>query len=100
MQWNKTATYELIELYREKRVLWDPRLIWTTKTNKKHDAWAELGVNMKMDVQEVEKKMRILIGQFQIELKKGKSGYGANAHYKSKWVYFKMLLFLRDKMSQ
>nr|CAI5818517.1 unnamed protein product [Callosobruchus analis] len=41
--------------------------------------------------------MRMLIGQFQRQLKKGRSGDRANAPYKTKWIFFKLLLFLKDK---
>ncbi|XP_011866239.1 PREDICTED: uncharacterized protein LOC105561123 [Vollenhovia emeryi] len=97
MEWSKDMTTRSIELFREKRVLWDPTVMDFKDRNKKHDAWTELGADMEMSANEVEKKMRMLIGQFQRELKKGKSGDGADAPYKSKWIFFKMLLFLKDK---
>lgn len=40
--------------------------------------------------------MRSLIGQFQRELKKPRSGAGAE-QISSKWFGFELLLFLRDK---
>ncbi|KOC71068.1 hypothetical protein WH47_07212 [Habropoda laboriosa] len=97
MEWTKERTARLIELFRGKRVLWDPTSMNFKDRNKKHDAWAELGVDMEMDSTEIEKKIRMLIGQFQRELKKGKNGDGADAPYKSKWIFFKTLLFLKDK---
>lgn len=97
MEWSKELTTHLIELFREHRVLWDPTFMDFKNRNKKHDAWTELGAELKTDSSEVEKKMRKLIGQFQRELKKGKSGDGADATYKTKWIFFKMLLFLKDK---
>lgn len=66
--------------------------------NKKHDAWTELGAELKTNSSEVEKKMRMLIGQFQRELKKGRSGDGADAPYKTKWIFFKCFFF-KTKMS-
>jgi len=91
-------TTRLIELFAEKRVLWDSTITDRFKDRlKKHDAWAELGADMGMDPMLVEKKVRMLIGQFNRELRKGKSGIGADAQYKSKWSFFKRLLFLKDK---
>lgn len=95
MEWTKNNTTRLIEQYREKRVLWDPTVMEFKDRNKKHDAWAELGAGMNTDAMEVEKKMRALIGQFQRESRKGKSGDGTDS--KPKWIFFNMLLFMKDK---
>lgn len=66
--------------------------------SKKHSAWIELSKEMKIQTNEAEKKMRILVGQFQREIKKGKyEGDGIDASYKSKWIFFKPFLFLKDK---
>lgn len=97
MEWSKELTTHLIELFREQRVLWDPTFSDFKNRIKKHDAWTELGAEFKTNSIEVEKKMRMLIGQFQRELKKGRSGDGADTPYKTKWIFFKMLLFLKDK---
>ncbi|KAJ8868326.1 hypothetical protein PR048_029842, partial [Dryococelus australis] len=86
-------TTRLIELFKEKCVLWDPSDLHFNDMSIKHDACAELEV----DMSEVEEKVRSLIGQFQCELKKGKSCSAADASYKSKWVFLKSRLFLRDK---
>lgn len=88
MEWTKELTNHLIELFREYRVLWDPTFMDFKNRNKKHDAWTELGAELKTNASEVEKKMRMLIGQFQRELKKGRSGDGADAPYKTKWIFF------------
>ncbi|XP_050502839.1 uncharacterized protein LOC114332164 [Diabrotica virgifera virgifera] len=97
MEWSKELTTRLIELFREQRVLWDPTFMDFKNRNKKHDAWTEIAAEVKTDTSEVEKKMRMLIGQFQRELKKGKSGDEVDAHYKTKWLFFNMLFFLKDK---
>lgn len=98
MEWNKEMTFRLIELYREKRILWDPMHAEYKNRSKKHSAWIELSKEMKIQTNEAEKKMRILVGQFQREIKKGKyEGDGIDASYKSKWIFFKPFLFLKDK---
>uniref|UniRef100_A0A6P7FSD5 Uncharacterized protein LOC114332168 n=1 Tax=Diabrotica virgifera virgifera TaxID=50390 RepID=A0A6P7FSD5_DIAVI len=73
MEWSKELTTRLIELFREQRVLWDPTFMDFKNRNKKHDAWTEIAAEVKTDTSEVEKKMRMLIGQFQRELKKDKN---------------------------
>ncbi|XP_043797753.1 uncharacterized protein LOC122717595 [Apis laboriosa] len=98
MEWNKEMTFRLIELYREKRILWDPMHAEYKNRSKKHSAWIELSKEMKIQTNEAEKKVRILVGQFQREIKKGKyEGDGTDASYKSKWIFFKPFLFLKDK---
>lgn len=96
MEWSKELTTHLIGLFRDQKVLWDPTFKDFKNRNKKHDAWEELGRELGTDASEV-KKMRMLIGQFQRELKKGKSGDQADGAYKTKWILFKSLLFLKDK---
>ncbi|KAJ8873959.1 hypothetical protein PR048_024799 [Dryococelus australis] len=87
----------LIALFKEKRVLRYPTDLHFKDRNTKHDAWAELAVDVNMDTSEVEKTIPSLIGQFQCELKKGKSGFAVDAPYNSKWAFFKRRLFPRDK---
>lgn len=90
-------TFRLIELYREKRILWDPMHAEYKNRSKKHSAWIELSKEMKIQANEAEKKVRILVGQFQREIKKGKYEGEMDASYKSKWIFFKSFLFLKDK---
>lgn len=97
MEWNINLTTRLIGLFKNKRVLWDSSDLNYKDRSMKHDAWAELAADLQTTVNEVEKKTRKLIGQFQREFKKGKRGIEANASYKTKWAFFNMLLFLKDK---
>lgn len=97
MEWNKEMTFRLIELYREKRILWDPMHAEYKNRSKKHSAWIELSKEMKIQTNEAEKKVRILVGQFQREIKKGKYEGEMDPSYKSKWIFFKPFLFLKDK---
>ncbi|CAH0559439.1 unnamed protein product [Brassicogethes aeneus] len=99
MEWNVEQTCKLIELYRQNSELWDTFSPLYKNKQKKHDAWNKIGKALNLGKDEVEKKMRCLIGQFQREQKKTKSGTGTGADeaYQSKWFAFKMLTFLQDK---
>lgn len=96
MEWNKENTALLIEYFKEKRELWDSTSEHFKNRNKKHDAWMHLASKFDTEKSVVEKKMRSLIGQFQRELRKPRSGAGAE-EIPSKWFGFELLLFLKDK---
>jgi hypothetical protein len=49
MEWAKENTISLIELFREKRVLWDSTFMDFKNRDKKHDAWSELGTEFEID---------------------------------------------------
>lgn len=93
--WSKDNIIKLIELFRDYPVLWDAKVADYKNRNKKHDAWNEIALAMKVERSEVEKKMRCLIGQYQRNTKKAKSGAGADGD--PKWPYFNMFTFLKDK---
>lgn len=92
--WSKDNIIKLIELFRDYPVLWDAKVADYKNRNKKHDAWNDIALAMKVERSEVEKKMRCLIGQYQRNNKKGKSGAGADGDPK---FYFNMFTFLKDK---
>ncbi|CAK1602449.1 unnamed protein product [Parnassius mnemosyne] len=96
MEWNKENTALLIEHFKEKRELWDSTSIHFKDRHKKHDAWMDLADKFDTEKSVIEKKMRSLIGQFQRELKKLRSGARAE-ELTSKWFGFELLLFLKDK---
>lgn len=78
-EWNKENVSKLIELFREHPVLWNSKHFDYKMRNKKQDAWNEIALEMKLDRNEGEKKMRCLISQYQRNCKKSKkSGSGAD----------------------
>lgn len=60
--WSKDNIIKLIELFRDYPVLWDAKVADYKNRNKKHDAWNDIALAMKVERSEVEKKMRCLIG--------------------------------------
>ncbi|KAL4720031.1 hypothetical protein ACJJTC_014225 [Scirpophaga incertulas] len=93
--WSNENVITLIELFQERQVLWNPQMDEYKDRNKKHDAWMQIAAEFNLDKQAIEKKMRSLIGQFQRECKKPKSGAGADDI--PKWFAYKKLLFLKDR---
>lgn len=95
MEWSQDQVIQLIELYRERTVLWDPTSPEFKDKNLKNYAWSEIASALKLAKSEVKLKIRYVIGQFQREYKKQKSGSGADK--KVKWFAFDHLMFLKDK---
>ncbi|KAL4704559.1 hypothetical protein ACJJTC_012276 [Scirpophaga incertulas] len=93
--WSNENVITLIELFQERQVLWNTQMDEYKDRNKKHDAWMQIAAEFNLDKQAIEKKMRSLIGQFQRECKKPKSGAGADVI--PKWFAYKKLLFLKDR---
>ncbi|XP_063538246.1 uncharacterized protein LOC134747583 [Cydia strobilella] len=93
-QWTNQNVFKLIEMFEERELLWNTMLEEYKDRNKKHKAWYEIANAFELERSVVEKKMRSLIGQFQRELKKDKSGVGCDEV--SNWFAFKKLMFLRN----
>jgi hypothetical protein len=96
MEWSNTVSKRLIDLYREKELLWNP-----THADYKSilNAWNEISQLLGCDQTEVRKKVESLLTSFRRERQKEetKSGCGADEAYKSSWFAFKSMLFLRGK---
>lgn len=92
--WSNDIVYNLIELFRDKPLLWDASLEDYKDRNKKHDAWLAIAQSLNMDKAAVERKVKSLLTQFRRELNKPKSEDGTEA---SKWFAFKKMLFLKGK---
>lgn len=101
MEWPRDLVLQLIELYRDNPVLWDPRNPNYKDRTKKSDAWKAISSKLNVDRIHVEKKIDTLTGQLRRELKKmkqPKSGSGSEDVYKGNWFAFNSLSFLLDKL--
>jgi hypothetical protein len=94
-EWVRSKISELIELYRSREVLWNPKHPSFKDKNLKNYAWGEIAVQLQVDKFEVQTKMKNLTTCFRREAKKEKSGAGASQSVK--WWAFESLLFLSDK---
>ncbi|KAJ8929167.1 hypothetical protein NQ314_018170 [Rhamnusium bicolor] len=100
MEWSNEKVMSLIDLYRDRPVLWNCRLKEYKDRNKRHDAFVEIAVSFGGGKEEVERKLKNLICQFSREVKKErdsvKSGTGEEV-YKSKWFAYQSMEFLKDR---
>jgi cytochrome c1 len=61
MEWARESVRELIELYKRKEIIWDPKHPMHFNKVRKQDAWEELGKEMNRPVDECKKKMENLL---------------------------------------
>ncbi|KAL4103918.1 hypothetical protein QTP88_019235 [Uroleucon formosanum] len=82
-------------------ILWDPTDPQYKMGKKKLDFWTEISKELKLDVNEVKKKMDSLLASFRRERKREansrRSGAGTDEIYHSKWFAFEEMKFLNDK---
>jgi len=101
MEWPDSKSLQLIKLYREKRILWDPSDSNYKNIKKKADGWEEIATEMDMDVINVKKKIESLQGSYRRERQRQdsthRSGAGTDDLYKSKWFPFSEMNFLNEK---
>jgi hypothetical protein len=84
MEWTNDKIIPLIELYRNRPVLWDCRLKEYKDHNKRHDALMEIAVSFGVGEEEVERKLKNSICHFSREIRKErdstKSGAGRDEY--------------------
>lgn len=98
MEWSKQTTLKLIDLYRDKPVLWNQTHCDYKNKRKRFAAWADISNELNIDKGELEKKIKNVNSQFLRELKRLKeTKTSPDDKYESHWFAFDSLLFLRDK---
>lgn len=100
MEWTTEKSLKLIELYRERPLLWDPTDSQYKLGKNKLAAWKEIADLMKTDATEVKKKTESLLASFRRERQREGtilSGTGVDEVYRSKWFAFQSMAFLIDK---
>ena len=102
MEWTREKIDDLIELYPEQELLWNPTNGLYKHKVKKADAWRAISEGLMLDRTDDE-KVKILIPHFRRELGKKKkseerkSGEGSENPYVNQWVFFRRWLFLAEK---
>lgn len=97
--WTTEEIGILIEAYREHRNLWDPKNLDYKNRIKKMDSYKEIAGLFDTSSEEVERKVKNIISQYQRErrnYKKMKKS-GAGQHFKAKWFGYNAMSFLHDK---
>ncbi|KAG8277075.1 hypothetical protein J6590_049984 [Homalodisca vitripennis] len=93
--WSKDKVLKLIEMYRERPLLWNATNSFYKDKNKKNYAWLEIADELIATKADVKTKIRNLTTQFKRENKKTKSGSGVDSE-KRKWFALDHLMFLKD----
>lgn len=94
--WSREQVRSLVDLYRDRSLLWDHTSDLYKDKSRKHCAWQEIAKAMKMTKLEVQTKMRILMIQFKRESKKLESCSLTDCG-RSKWFAYDSLVFLKDR---
>jgi len=76
MEWTQESAIELIELYKRKEIIWDPKHPMHFNKIRKQATWEELGKEMKSPVDECKKKMENLLSSFRREKMKMRKSSG------------------------
>lgn len=91
MRWSVERTTLLIELYRDRRELWDPSSPHYNNRDKKREAWADLARRLDTAPGVLHNKMQRLSIMFDLEVDKRKSQSA------QEWCFYRPLLFLKDR---
>jgi len=76
MEWTQESAIELIELYKRKEIIWDPKHPMHFNKIRKHDAWEELEKEMNRPSDECKKKMENLLSSLRREKMKTEKNSG------------------------
>lgn len=74
--WTHENIEQLVDLYREKPELWNPKDNNYHLKNKKHDAWIQIATVMKQDVASIKSKISSLLSSYRREKSKIKKSMG------------------------
>jgi hypothetical protein len=83
MEWTRESVMELIELYKRKDIIWDPKHPMHFNKIRRQEAWEELGEEMNRPVDECKKKMENLLSSLRREKMKMRksSGIGKSEYF-------------------
>ncbi|XP_050510472.1 uncharacterized protein LOC126887153 [Diabrotica virgifera virgifera] len=101
-QWPDDKCIELIDLYHNKRILWDPKDRDHFQKSLKDDAWREIGETMDTPAEDCKWKMINLLASFRREKRKVSRGTcgigkGRDEAYESRWFAYAAMRFLEDR---
>lgn len=76
IEWSHEVIEKLVNMYRQRPELWNPKNNNYHIKNKKHDAWAEIASELCCDVVAVKAKMTSLLSSYRREKSKTKNSMG------------------------
>jgi hypothetical protein len=86
--WTNDSARKLIDLFRERRLLWDTSSEDFRNRFKKHEAWQEIADYFNVDKSTVDKKMRMMVGQYRREVVKVTTTGDESKWYAYTWMKF------------
>ena len=99
MEWTKSSTLKLIELYEQRDFLWKPQVTSVTSKYDREGSLSEIAEILGTTKYDIRKKWHTLKGQYKREMDKVKkfmAGAAEDEVYVSSWYAFKYLDFLKD----
>lgn len=97
--WTTEETSLLIEAYRKHKNLWDPETVDYKNRIKKLNSYKEIAGVFGTSVEEIDRKLKNIISQYQRErrnFKKMKKA-GAEQQFRARWFGYNSMAFLHDK---
>lgn len=96
MEWTKDKIIAMINMYRERTLLWNQFDDFFRYKGKREAAWKEIAMAMGTTVCEAQRKMHSLLASYRRERKKYEDG----ANPGPAWFAYKHLVFLRQSKTQ
>lgn len=88
IEWTHDAIEKLIDLYRQKPELWDPKENTYHIKTKKHDAWTNISLDMGIDVDAVKSKITSLLSSYRREKGKMKKSTGTGKGRNNSYIFY------------
>lgn len=90
--WTEDASLQLIELYQNNPLIWDPKHEDYYKKNKKIDAWSRISQELNKDVELCKNKIISLLASYRREKKKEDKSKGTGKGNKKSFLLLYLLI--------
>jgi len=97
--WTRQETRDLITLYEINECLWNKHLREYKDRDERVSSIQSISDEMKISIEEINKKIHNLRNQYRFELNKTKKRVPGKPKYTTKWPYFQNLSFLENIVS-
>ncbi|KAG5678911.1 hypothetical protein PVAND_008535 [Polypedilum vanderplanki] len=97
--WTRQETKDLITLYEINECLWNKNLREYKDRDERISSIQSISDEMKISIEEINKKIHNLRNQYRFELNKMKKNIPGKPRYVTKWPYYKNLSFLENIVS-
>lgn len=97
--WTRQETKDLITLYEINECLWNKNLREYKDRDERISSIQSISDEMKISIEEINKKIHNLRNQYRFELNKSKKKIPGKPKYTTKWPYYQNLSFLENIVS-